>query len=324
MSRMLQALLALAVAGALALPAAAQAPPTAQTPPATPVPQARPVAEQVKQRHFPTAEAAADAMTEALRKDDDKAIAAMLGSSWRDFVPGTREDEDKSRDDYLKAWDQNHKLVADGDAKMLVEVGTTGFRMPIPIVKDDEGWRFDIEAGYDEMLARQIGRNELTVVQSLLAIVDAQYDYATSDPMKTGTTAYARRLLSSPGKKDGLYWEAKPGEPQSPLGPLVAKAQPGDAEGQGYHGYRYRLLYGQGPNAAGGAYSYLVNGRMRGGFGVIAWPVTYGETGVMTFIVNQSGDVYERDLGPETPQRAAQITLFDPDKEWEKADTTPP
>jgi hypothetical protein len=318
MSKLLQAFLTLVLSAALAWPAVAQAPP------ATPVPQTKPAAQPAKQRHFPTADAAADAMTEALRKDDDKAIAAMLGSSWRDFVPGTREDEDKSREDYLKAWDQNHKLVADGDIKMLVEVGTTGFKMPIPIVKDDEGWRFDVDAGYDEMIARQIGRNELTVVQSLLAIVDAQYDYATADPMKTGTTAYARRLLSSAGKKDGLYWEAKPGEPESPLGPLVAKAQPGDREGEGYHGYRYRLLYGQGPNAPGGAYSYLLNGRMIGGFGVIAWPVKYGETGVMTFIVSHSGDVYERDLGPETPQRAAEILLYDPDKEWQKADTTPP
>jgi hypothetical protein len=328
MSKPLHALLALGLAATLACPAAAQTPPqpsqAAPTPQAAPVPQTRPVAAQVKQRHFPTADAAADAMTEALRKDDDKAISAMLGSSWRDFVPGTRDDEDKTRADYLKAWDENHKLVADGDKKMLVEVGTTGFKMPVPIVKDDDGWRFDIEAGYDEMIARQIGRNELDAVQTLLAIVDAQYDFATSDPMKTGTTAYARRLLSSPGKKDGLYWEAKPGEPQSPLGPLVAKAQPGDGEGHGYHGYRYRLLYGQGPNAQGGAYSYLLNGRMLGGFGVIASPVRYGETGVMTFMVNQSGEVYERDLGPETAQRAAQITLFDPDKEWDKADTTPP
>jgi hypothetical protein len=196
--------------------------------------------------------------------------------------------------------------------------------MPIPIVKDDEGWRFDVEAGHKEMIARQIGANELYVIQTLLAIVDAQYDYASLDPMKTGTPVYARRLLSSPGKKDGLYWEALPGEPESPLGPLVAKAQPGDREGEGYHGYHYRLLYGQGSNASGGAYSYLVNGRMIGGFGVIAWPVKYGETGVMSFIVNQNGDVYEQDLGPETPQAAAAITVFNPDKDWQKADTTPP
>jgi hypothetical protein len=239
-------------------------------------------------------------------------------------VPGTREDENRSRAAYLEAWDANHKLVPSGDDKMTVEVGRTGFVMPIPIVKEAGGWRFDIEAGYDEMIARQIGKNELTVVQSLLAIVDAQQEYAALDPMKTGVPVYARRLLSSPGQKNGLYWEAKPGEPESPLGPLIAKAQPDDKEGQGYHGYRYRLLYGQGPNAPGGAHDYLVNGRMIGGFGVIAWPVIYGETGVMTFIVSQSGEVYERDLGPETPQRAAAIMLFDPDKEWQKSDTVPP
>jgi hypothetical protein len=317
MIRLSHVLLAVIVAGLLAPPAFAQAPSPA------PRPQAQQAAS-AKQRFFPTAEQAADTLTEALKKDDDGTIAAILGAGWRDFVPGTREDEDKSRDEYLKAWDENHKLVADGDAKRLIEVGTTGFRMPIPIVKETDGWRFDVDAGREEMIAREIGRNELSVVQTLLAIVDAQYDYASGDPMKTGTTAYARRLLSSPGRKDGLYWEAKPGEPESPLGPLVARAQPGDGDGNGYHGYRYRLLYGQGTNAAGGAYSYLANGRMIGGFGVIAWPVKYGETGVMTFIVNQSGDVYERDLGPETPQRAAQILLFDPDKDWQKADTTPP
>ena len=313
MSKLLHAFLALVLVGVLASPAAAQAPQAA------PAPQAKQAAQPPKQRLFPTAEAAADTLTEALRKDDDNAIAAILGSGWRDFVPGTRDDEDKSRETYLKAWDENHKLVADGDSKRLVEVGTTGFRMPIPIVKEAEGWRFDVDAGYDEMIARQIGRNELTVVQTLLAVVDAQFDYASADPMKTGTTAYARRLLSSPGKKDGLYWEAKPGEPESPLGPLVAKAQPGDREVHGYYGYHYRLLYGQGPNAPGGAHSYLVNGRMIGGFGVIAWPVTYGETGVMTFIVNHDGVVFSKDLGADTAALAAKIVAFDPDG-WTRED----
>jgi hypothetical protein len=319
MNRLLHPLLALIAAGSFALCA------EAQTPQPSPMPQTRGAAAQsAKQLHFPTAEAADNAITDALRKNDDKTMAAILGASWRDFVPGTREDEDKVRENYLKAWDENHKLVPDGDNKMLVEVGTTGFKMPIPIVKDDEGWRFDVEAGHKEMIARQIGANELYVIQTLLAIVDAQFDYASLDPMKTGVAVYARRLLSSPGKKDGLYWEAPTGEPQSPLGPLVAKAQPGDREGQGYHGYRYRLLYGQGPDAPGGAYSYLVHNRMIGGFAVIAWPVKYGETGVMSFIVSQNGDVYEQDLGPDTAQQAAAITVFNPDKDWQKADTTPP
>jgi hypothetical protein len=320
MNRLLQLLLALVAASSLAFVALAQTP----TQP-TPVPQAGgKTAQAPKLRHFPTAEAADAAITEALRKDDDKAIADMLGSSWRDFVPGTQEDEDKARETYLKAYDENHKLVPAGDDKMLVEVGTTGFKMPIPIVKDADGWRFDIEAGHKEMIARQIGANELYVIQTLMAIVDAQFDYAALQTDKTGSASYARRLLSSPGKQDGLYWEAKPGEPDSPLGPLVAKAQPGDREGEGYHGYHYRLLYGQGPDAPGGAYSYLVNGRMIGGFGVIAWPVKYGETGVMTFIVNQTGDVYENDFGPDTAQDVGQISLYNPDKDWEKSDTVPP
>jgi hypothetical protein len=277
-------------------------------------------AQTDKQRHFATAEEAANTLTEAIRKDDDKNVASILGTGWRDLIPGNTAHEDDLRKRFLEAWDAGHKLVSQGDDKMLVEAGTTGWLMPIPIVKDAAGWRFDVAAGVKEIQAREIGRDELTVIQTLLAIVDAQRDYATLDPMKTGMTAYARRLLSSPGKKDGLYWEAKPGEPQSPLGELVAKAQPGDAPGQGYFGYRFRMLYGQGPAAPGGAYSYLVNGRMIGGFGVIAWPVTYGETGVMTFIVSQSGDVYEQDLGPETATRAAAINLFDPDKSWDKAD----
>ena len=164
------------------------------------------------------------------------------------------------------------------------------------------------------------------MIQSLLAIVDAQRDYAALDPMKTGTPVYARRLLSSPGKKDGLYWEPVAGQPESPLGPAVANAQMHGqgGSGDGYYGYRFRLLYAQGPAAPGGAYDYIVNGRMIGGFAVIAWPVEYGVTGVMTFMVSQAGDVYERDFGPDTAERAGAINSFDPDKNWEKADMTPP
>jgi len=307
MSSMLRsALAALALVVGFSLGAAAQAP--RQTP---------------QQQTFPTAEAAADAIVDALRKNDDKATAAMLGAGWREFVQGSPDEENKQRADFLAAWDAAHKVVTDGD-KATIQVGTTGFVMPIPLVKEAGGWRFDVDAGRTELRAREIGRNELTVVQSLLAIVDAQRDYSMLDPMKSGVATYARRLVSSPGKKDGLYWETKPGEPESPLGALLAKAQPGERDADGYYGYHYRLLYGQGPAAKGGTYSYLVNGRMIGGFGAIAWPVRYGETGVMTFIVNQNGEVYEQDLGPETPQRAGAITLFDPDKNWQKSDTTPP
>ena len=274
-------------------------------------------------KSFPTAEAAADALTDAIRRDDDKAVAAILGSGWHDFLPGSDRDDDEVRAKFLKAWDESHKIVPEGDDKALVAVGTTGWISPVPIVRQGGEWRYDTQAGEKEIQARLIGRNELFVIQTLLAIVDAQRDYVSLDPTKAGVPVYARRLLSSPGHKDGLYWESKPGEPESPLGPLVAKAQPGELNADDYHGYRFRLLYRQGPDAPGGAYDYLVKGRMMGGFAVLAWPVRYDETGVMTFMVSQSGDVYEQDLGPSTAERAAGIAAFNPDKGWEKADMTP-
>jgi DUF2950 family protein len=276
-----------------------------------------------KQKRFATAEEAANALTEAIRKDDDPAVQAILGTGWRDLIPGNTAHEDDLRKRFIEAWDQAHKVITEGADKAFIEAGTTGWISPLPLIKDARGWYYDVEAGKKEIIAREIGRDEYTVIQTLLAIVDAQRDYVSMDPMKTGVPTYARRLLSAPGQKNGLYWEARPGEPESPLGELVAKAQPGDAPGEGYFGYRFRMLYGQGPDAPGGAYSYLINNRMIGGFAVIAWPVTYGETGVSTFMVSQSGDVYEKDLGPETPTAAAGITLFNPDKTWDKADMTP-
>ena len=303
---------ALVLVTGLALGASAQTP----SPPASP--KAAP-----KLQTFASPMEAAEALTNAVRKDDERAIALMLGASWRDFVPGTREDEDDARAEYLEAWDKQHKIQMPAPDKALVEVGTTGFTMPIPIVRQGERWVFDIDAGYKEMTARQIGYNEVTVIQALLALVDAQREYALRDPMNTGVATYARRILSSPGKKDGLYWETKPGEEQSPLGPLLAKAQPGQTAADGFYGYHYRLLYGQGASAPGGAHSYLVNNRMIGGFGVIAWPVRYGETGVMTFIVDFRGEIHEKDLGPNTAAEAGKINIYDPDKSWEKSDLNP-
>ena len=274
-------------------------------------------------RGFATPEAATDALVEAIRTNDDKALTAMLGSSWHEFAPGSDRDDDEIRTQFLKAWDESHKIIPDGPDKATFGAGTTGWIAPMPIVKQGNEWRFDVEAGRKEMQARLIGRNELAVIQTMLAIVDAQRDYAALDPMKAGVPVYARRLLSSPGHKDGLYWDSNPGEPDSPLGPLLAKAQPGEIQEYGYYGYRFRLLYSQGPDAPGGAYDYLVKDRMLGGFAVIAWPVRWGETGVMTFMVSHNSDVYEKDLGPDTAQAAAAINVFNPDKSWDKADMTP-
>jgi len=272
---------------------------------------------------FPTADAAADALTEAVRRADGKALAAMLGEGWRDFVPTDDRDFALERSRYLEAWQDAHKVTVDGD-RATVEVGRTGWTLPIPIVKNGADWRFDVAAGTDEIVARQIGRNELGAIQTLLAIGDAERDYAELDPMKTGSPVYARRLMSLPGRKDGLYWPTAAGEPLSPLGEQVASSQPdGSAPGEHY-GYDFRLLYSQGPAASGGAHDYIVDGRMIGGFAAIAWPVAYGETGIKTFLMGYKGDVYEQDLGPRTAQHAASITSFNPDKGWEKADTALP
>jgi len=279
---------------------------------------------QPKLQGFPTADAAAAAFTDAVRARDVKAIAAMLGTGWADFVPADAGERDRRRSEYLAAWDESHKVTVSDGTKAVVEAGKSGWTMPIPIVKSGAEWHFDLDAGRAEMRARLIGRDELAVIQTMLAIVDAQRDYAALDPMNAGAPAYARRLLSSPGKKDGLYWETPAGQPPSPLGPAVAKAQAGSSTPDGHYGYNFRLLYAQGPAAPGGARDYIINGRMIGGFAAVAWPVRYGETGVMTFIVSQSGDVYQRDLGPETAQRAAAMVTFNPDKDWTKADMTPP
>ncbi len=295
----------------------------AQTPvPAPSRTQAQSQAPELK--GFPTPDAAAEALTEAIRKQDDKAITAILGFDWHTLIPGSDWQDDELRDNFLKAWDQSHKIIQETPDRALVGAGTTGWISPLPIVKQGDVWRYDVDAGRVELEARLIGRNELSVIQTLLAIVDAQRDYASLDPMKLGVPVYARRLVSSPGLRNGLYWETKPGEPTSPLGPILARAQLGDIEKNGYYGYRFRLLYSQGPDAPGGARDYLVRDRMMGGFAVIAWPVHYGETGVMTFMISNESDVYEKDLGEQTPQRAAAINAFNPDSSWNKADMTPP
>ncbi|MGH8680782.1 MAG: DUF2950 family protein, partial [Burkholderiales bacterium] len=190
-----------------------------------------------------------------------------------------------------------------------------------PIVKTAQGWQFDTRAGAEEMRIRRIGRNELAVEQVMLAIYDAQKDYARQDRRGDGVLQYAARFTSSPGKRDGLYWPTKAGEAPSPLGPAVAAARTAGGGGDaGYYGYRYKLLTGQGKNAPGGAYDYVANGRMIGGFAAAAWPVRYGDTGVMTFIVSHDGVVYEKDLGPETAARASAMTRFDPDSSWRKVE----
>jgi hypothetical protein len=225
----------------------------------------------------------------------------------------------EDRTNFLAAWARNHKVVTNGD-KAMVEVGTHGWTLPIPLVKTGTGWSFDTRAASEEMRIRRIGRNELAAIQVVLAYVDAQREFAARDWDGDGARSYAMKNLSTPGKRDGLYWASLPGEPESPLGPAFADAKPG----QPYHGYAFRILTAQGPAAAGGAKSFVKNGRMTEGFALIAWPAKYDYTGVMTFIVNQDGVVYEKDLGPNTAAAAAAIKAFNPDSTWQKAVTPKP
>jgi hypothetical protein len=293
-------------AGCLVAVAAAVALLVAWTPPA------------LAQKAFPSPEAAMNAFGDAIATSDEDALKALLGPDFRTIIPPVGAE---ARYRFLAAWAKSHAIKPDGDARAHVAVGNDGWTLPIPILRTAQGWRFDTRAGADEMRVRRIGRNELAVMQVLLAIYDAEKEYARQDRNGDGLLEYAAKFTSSPGKRDGLYWPTKQGEPQSPLGPAVAAARAaGGSSEAGYYGYRYKLLTGQGKNASGGAYDYTARGRMIGGFAAVAWPAKYGDTGIMTFMVSHDGVVYEKDLGPDTAARAAAITRFDPDSSWQKVD----
>ena len=221
---------------------------------------------------------------------------------------------------FMAAWAKSHSIKLEDDDKALIAVGDDAWTLPIPIVKRARGWVFDTRAGADEMRVRRIGRNELAVMQIMLAIYDAQKEYAGKDYNGDGVLQYASKFASSPGKKDGLYWPAKRGEELSPLGPAVDAARGAGARrtGQGYYGYHYKLLTSQGKHAPGGAFDYVAHHRLIGGFAVVAWPVKYGDTGVMTILVSHDGVLYEKDLGPSTAAQARAMTQFDPDSTWQK------
>jgi hypothetical protein len=276
--------------------------------------------------HFDSPEAAASALVDAVRAGKTSDVLAVVGPKSQSWLVTSDSVSDRAEwRVFLAAYDKKNAITMKGDDKAALTVGDDGWEFPAPIVKKHGKWSFDANAGREEILNRRVGRNELDTIQTLLAIVDAQREYAASDADRNGLRAYARRFASSPGKKDGLYWETEEGQPPSPLGPLVAKAE---REGYGehvkigkvqpYHGYLFRMLKSQGPAAEGGAYDYVVNGHLFGGFAVVAYPDAYGITGVKTFIVNHDGVVYEKDLGPSTTADAEKMKRYDPDKTWTK------
>jgi hypothetical protein len=237
----------------------------------------------------------------------------VLGADFRKFIPPKSVDR-KDVDTFLADYAKKHAIVTEGTDKAMLTVGDTGWTLPVPLVKTGPGWHFDVKAGADEMQTRRIGRNELATIQATFAYFDAQKEYASVDRDKNNVLEYAKKIVSSPGKHDGLYWPDPTGKDPSPLGPIYG----GPKQGEGYHGYYFRILTGQGKDAPGGAYSYLIKDQMRSGFGLIAWPIKYGDTGVMTFIISHDGQLYQKDLGPDTPGAASAIKLFNPDSSWTK------
>jgi hypothetical protein len=274
-------------------------------------------AAQAAEKAFPSPEAAMAAFGDALATSDEDALKVIFGADFRQLIPPMGAE---IRYRFLEQWAKAHAIKPAGDAKALIAVGSDGWTFPVPIVKTTGGWRFDTQAGADEIRIRRIGRNERAVMQVMLAIFDAQKEYAAQDRNGNGVREYAMKFESTPGKRDGLYWVVKAGEAPSPVGPTLAKARAAGSARDGYYGYRYKLLTAQGPNAPGGAFDYVVGGRMIGGFAVVAWPVRYGDTGVMTFMVSHEGAVYEKDLGPDTARQAAALKRFDPDPTWRKAE----
>jgi hypothetical protein len=268
-----------------------------------------------KARTFASPETAVDAAIAALRQDDLAALASVFGEGSDDLLSSGDPVQDASRrQQFLALYDQRHEMQHLGDDRLTLVIGPGAWPFPIPLVKAGNEWSFDLASGIEEVLDRRVGENELRAIQTCLAIVDAQREYYGTDHDGDGILEYAQKFQSTVGRRDGLFWPARPGEPESPLGELVAAAA---AEGYtastgAFHGYHYHMLTSQGPDARGGAYDYLVRDNLIGGFGVLAFPVEYGQSGVMSFMVNHDGVVYQRDLGPDTAVAAAKIACFDP------------
>ena len=269
---------------------------------------------------YADADAAVAALVDAARKDDVATLAKVFGPGAGEIVDSGDPVADRTaRQRFLAMYDAKHRLVDDGADRKLLLVGDQGWPLPVPLVHASGRWQFDGAAGADEVVFRRIGRNELGAIAVCRGYVEAQLEYAAADRDGEGAGIYAQKLLSDPGLHNGLYWQTGPDEPPSPVGPFVAEAA---AEGyrsggaSAYHGYRYRPLFRQGEHANGGARDYFDNGVLVHGFALVAWPVEYGVSGVMTFVVNQDGIVFQKDLGADTTAVVEQMQAFDPDPTW--------
>lgn len=322
--------LVLAAAGVLSLAVQAAQPPE----PATGAPAATPASgTAAQQQTFATPEEALIALREATSADDKATLARIFGPGAKDLANPDQVQEANECEAFSRHLAEMANLVRDGDDRVILYVGGENWPFPIPIVRKDGRWCFDTAAGKDEILSRRIGENELNTIDVCRAYVAAQNEFHATDWNGDGILEYAQFFRSSLNRKDGLYWEATDGEPQSPMGPLVADAQaqgypiakspPKPADGRTddhtshpFHGYLFKILTSQGPHAPGGAYSYVINGHMVAGFALLAYPAEWGKSGVMTFVVCQRGIVYQRNLGDKTGELAPATTEFDPDDAW--------
>lgn len=283
---------------------------------------------KVAQKSFKSPAGAVKGLVVAVKHQNIKSLKRILGPDSEELISsGDPVTDQVDRDRFIELYNEQNRLEQKDDSKSVLMLGKKDFPFPIPIVRKGHVWVFDTKAGSREILNRRIGRNELAVMDVLKSYLEAQREYARTDHDGNGVLEFARSLNSSPGKQDGLYWEVKEGETPSPFGPLVARA---DCEGYGkpfgaatpepFHGYYFKVLMKQGAHAEGGAFDYLVNDKMVLGFALVAYPARYRASGVMTFIVNQSGDIYQKDLGTDTEDSAMKMTAFDPDSSWKKVE----
>ncbi len=280
-------------------------------------------AQQAGQKTFSSAAAASRALVAAVKSEDQAALIGILGPDAKDIVSSGDSVEDKTnREEFVQKYEQMHRLVNEPDGKTTLYIGAENWPTPIPLEHKGNSWYFDTRAGKQEVLYRRVGRNELAVIQTCSELVDAQKEYYGQPHDGDSGNQYAQKLFSDPGKHNGLYWEASAGESESPIGPLVAAAAaagyPADQKAEPFHGYYFRVLTGK--KGPGGANSYIVDGKMTKGFAFLAYPAEYRSSGVMTFIVDQDGIVYEKDLGRRTAEIAKTLTRYDRDATWRKAD----
>jgi Protein of unknown function (DUF2950) len=289
-------------------------------------------APAVKQATFATPDAAMQALAHAATAKDRDTLHKVFGPDYTQLLSGDPVEDNNALEKFSASLQRSAQLQKDNDTKYTLLVGDKHWPFPVPIVKQGDQWLFNTKDGLEEILNRRIGENELSAIATSRAYVLAQWEYFTADDWDhDGVAAYAQKFISTPGTRDGLYWETSEGEPPSPLGSLVAEAR---AEGYGpkgktraarpvsqaphapFHGYYFKILVRQGAHAPGGKYNYIINGNMIAGFALVAYPAKWGNSGVMTFLVNQQGRVYEKNLGPNTEKIAAAITAYDPDPSW--------